>query len=279
MKIIQEEHAAPVEAIGGAIRIGEEFSAFQETLKDWFYACALLGTLAFCGFYHALFGLLGFAWEVIKERHRHRRQAGLEEEPPCELLDLDEDGGDFEDFQYEHRPRRSDNEAQTEGHYESDFANDNDENVAAANVGTESMGGEEERNNSNGGLFATGSAHRSSVVVEIEDDDDEWEDLPRPADSLPASPTHPAMLIPGRRPDDVSEQSTQPPPPQVKREMTDEELSELIFTGGSLIDNVGMFALQSGPADSNTMPTNESRGSAGGSDSRQRHPFFFFFCR
>jgi hypothetical protein len=255
VKIIQPNNKPRVEVVGGVIRIGEELSAFQELLKHWFYTCSCLGTLVFCVVFYILRLLLGFMWEALKKRRR--RQIGSDE-PTCELdVDLD-DAFDFEDC-----PRSEEGNTGDEGGF------------ADATTPVERHGAEA---TSQAGINGETAAHSSRIHVVANDEDDDsdaWEDLYYPTDitgtdvlsAFPSSST----LIP------ACNHEEQPVLHRTReREMTDEELSELMFM--SVQDAVDLTA-SSAAADVNTRTRTTGNNGAEDSDSiRRRHPFFFFFC-
>ena len=238
VKIIQREQDTRVEAIGGKVRIGEEFSAGQEVLKDWFYTCAFFGTLLFATFYYSLGLLLGFAREAIKEC-QHRR-AGLDE-PTCELeLDRDDDL----DSLMREEPQTTDEE---------DFFDE-----TAETDETETIGGEESNDgfaNSHAPEYYDSAVRSPRIrVVERHNDVDAWEDL-HPADfhsnvsSASPSPTYVSEPSPNVR-------STS----QGRRQVSDAELSDLISMGP--LETVGN--------ENNSFKDSDSRHS--------HPFFFFFVC-
>lgn len=60
-------------------------TAFQEFLKKWFYACMVVGTTFFAGFYVILWHALMALWSCTRQRYNME-----DEEHPCEL-NMDEE--------------------------------------------------------------------------------------------------------------------------------------------------------------------------------------------
>lgn len=289
VKIVELNNNARVEVVGGTIRIEEELSTSQEFLKDHFYTCYCLGTLMLCVGYYALLMLLGLIWDAIKEVRQ--RRASLQE-PPCEL-DLETDDG-FDDFEFDERPRgeveptgaREDiadeavtsDERDTFTRNEAEQTDDGDDwtdEAAAVDDRAEAVGGEERSRN----LAETdGDPAPNSRKIHFDDngddddDDDEWEDLYYPADIWLAdvSSAFPPHNITNQGSNDSDRRSI---PHRFQREMTDEELNELILTGCQQPIGASTISPISG-----TGERRRRKGSTGDSDVTRRHPFFFFFC-
>lgn len=229
-----------MEAIGGEIRIGEELSAFQELLKDWFYTCYCLGTIIFAVMYFMLQLATGIIWWALRERWR--LQAELDDEPPC-VLDFDPNE-DFDDIRFEdYEDMPPDNDGGEEGR-ENGVEQSDEQGAGVEDRGHNTARGvvSEDRGH------VVHSSRVNDITLEDDENDEAWEDLQYPDDSsnrqnetrpVPSSFTTPLSsrttslprstpVVPERL---VSERPTttlprrQPVVVQTVREMTDEELS------------------------------------------------------
>lgn len=85
-----------MEIIGGAIKIGKEHNVYQQVMKDWFFTCALIGTLSFAAWYVVFWHFLQLVLAVIRETKANNY--AVDDEPPCDLdMDDDEFFRDFDD--------------------------------------------------------------------------------------------------------------------------------------------------------------------------------------
>jgi hypothetical protein len=76
-----------VEISGGSVRIGPEFYAWQEVLKEYFYVCWSFGTLLIASYYCFVIWSLRMIW--ISLRRRFVSSKDTIDDPTCSL-DLDE---------------------------------------------------------------------------------------------------------------------------------------------------------------------------------------------
>jgi hypothetical protein len=253
VKILQRPDATPVEAIGGFLRIGEEYSVFQETLRTWFFTCAYFGTLFFCIFYYVSFLLLRCAWAAFQD-YRQRRMGSAES-----TFDFDgtlDDGFDaslFEDCRDDADP--------TTNHQD-------DMDQEARDVTMETMHGSP-------GVGATSApitdVDASETFQEngfaMDPSDDDWEDMQMDdfAHSVGVMDTSVQTT-----PNSNLEQHM-----RVPRTITDAELNALMFMRPH--EDSGT---QVPGAPSDAASTADLGNSTGGKETnaRQRHPFFFFFC-
>lgn len=251
MKIEQLEESLPIEAIGGILRIGQEYSAFQEILIDWFFACSLLGTLLFAVFYYSLLKLTGWIWKAAMARHL--RHVDLEE-PPCDLQWDDDDGFEdiyapFVDCQEDGFPERAGAEHDVPGNLSEE------ENQIHARVAS----------NEDSYRHFESSENHEDIDRNEEEEDDEWEDLSRNAVDSPTN-AYPASPMVGRCMGTVDERTSD------SREMTDGELSDFMLRGA--FDN-RVSTRQSFHTIHSRVKNLSANIDEG--EPRQVHPFFFFF--
>jgi hypothetical protein len=265
VKILQRPDATPVEAIGGVLRIGEEFSVFQETLRTWFFTCAYFGTLFFCVFYYVSFLLLCCAWAAYKD-YRQRRMA----ESTFEFdgtLDDDFDASLFEDCRDDADPTTNhdhdDMNQQAANHHGDDM------NQQSGDVTMETMHGPQDVGATSAPLtdVYVREALRQENGLAMDASDDDWEDLQIDDFAHSVGITDTSGHI---TPNSNLEQHMRAP-----RTITDAELSALMFMRPR--DDSGTPA-QGPPSDATS--TADLGNSTGGREpsGRQRHPFFFFFC-
>jgi hypothetical protein len=261
VQILQHQDATPVEAIGGVLRIGEEFSHFQELLRTWFFTCAYVGTCWFCVFYYILYHLLCQAWASRKDSS-HKLDL---EEPTCDL-DLDDlDDDVFEDCVFD-----SEQVAEAiHGDQERDSLDHQGENVAAEPVTAyESPSAAFAALTSSSATAIADPPLPNDIFAREAGSDDEWEDLPIDdsvqSDGIQASSPPPTPAANG--------DSQQTEPSLSRREVSDAELTELLIRRLERDDDSPLRE----HATNVSAPRGEEAGN--GTNEKQRHPFFFFFC-
>jgi hypothetical protein len=260
-----------VEAIGGEIRIGEELSQFQETIKTWFYTCFCLGTMAFAILYYLSFTLLQWIFVTWKERQKRRRRYDEEFDFDIDLDDNFEDVGSFDndhdddwrdvgldnDMHRNHEENRPGEEEPMQGDNDPSIRNAHDrtpevQEVAERNAETHREHGDVSTTNacSQGQERYSHILHASRINDIEESDDENWEDLKIVPDAReePILSILQPISIAGCLGRQILPHS--PNTPHL-REMTDEELSQTLSRG--------MYS-----------------DGENGSSNNDRHPFLFF---